>query len=557
MEKLTEFQKQVLEECIKKGSGGLSLNMGQGKTFIGLSLGAIFNTGNGKSIVVVSKNLIVNWVFELKKFFGDSLKYLVFHQDNIKNLNTFAYDMDAQIVIVTPEVLAKFYKKYNIESEFIETKMVFNGIFDIPNNQYSKVKKCLLKQFDGSLGSALFSKEWASIIIDEGQNHTNILTTKCQAICSVHTKHRWVMSGTLFNEPKTERILGYYCMINHNTFPRTMSDVKKFITSAEFKGINKTLVYREPTAATNKNGIVKFEQHIITHQLSNKEEIIYISMNKILKDIQAKMQMYKSARDTENMRKYSTYLLAMLTYLRQSTVCPMIVFAKCSLDMIDMENKSHLSNMIYKELNELGLERYLNDPESIKSSRIKAVLDQIDKHPNDNITVFSCFRTSIDILREFVPKDRKTISIDGSMSIKAREKAIDEFKTKNANSKGNVLFLTYDIGAEGLNLQESNTVMLLDMYWNDGKSKQAIARVLRNGQNDKVNIYIFTSNTGVEKAVLGKQDEKLDMIKEMNIGAIKTTIKKIKVEEIIRMIDIYDCVSSLSKKFVRGSASTT
>ena len=549
MEKLTKFQKDVLKECIQKKSGGLSLNMGQGKTFIGLSMGATFKTGNGKAIVVVSKNLVSNWISELKKFFGDTLSYIVFHQDKLKNIDTFRYnDLKAQIVIVTPEVLSKFYKKYDIEHKFLDVKLVFNGLFDIPHIVYRKVNKALLENCDGTIGSALYTKEWGSVIIDEGQNHTNIKVSKCQAICSIFSKHRWVMSGTMFNEPKTERILGYYCMINCQTFPRTLPDTEKFIRTNQFKGINQTLVYRPPKQVTNKNGVVKYNQHIISHTLSEPEELLYISMNKILKIIQKKFYLYKNIQDTDNARKYSSYLLAMLGYLRQSIVCPLMVLAKCSLDMIDIEKKSELSAMIYNEFKSLGLEPYLNNVDSVKSSRMKSILEQIDKHQNDNITIFSCYRTSIDILKTYISTDRKVSSIDGSMSISRREAIINEFKIKG--DKGNVLFLTYDIGAEGLNLQESNTVMLLDMYWNDGKSKQAIARVLRNGQkSDIVNIYVFTSNTGVEKAVLGKQDEKIDVINEMNIGPIKSKIKKIDVKEIIKMIDIHDCVSSLSKKY--------
>lgn len=272
-------------------------------------------------------------------------------------------------------------------------------------------------------------------------------------------------------------------------------------------------------------------------------------MKNILNIIKKKFNMYKYSRDIENMRRFSTYLLSMLTHLRQSIVCPMIVLAKCSLDIIDSQNKSELSTMIFTEMNTLGLQDYLNNPDSVKSSRITSVLSKINNHPNDNITIFSCHRTSIDILKHFMPSDRKVLTIDGTMSLSKRERIVNEFKSKSTG-KGHLLFLTYDIGAEGLNLQESNTVILVDLYWNDGKSKQAIARVLRSGQiHDTVNVYVFTSNTGVEKAVFKKQDEKLDIIKEMYSGTIKSKISRINVHEIIKLIDMHDCVNSLSNKF--------
>lgn len=553
MDRLTEFQKDIFNECVLKKSGGLSLNMGQGKTLIGLCLAKTFSEtgqGNKKSIIVASKNLVGNWVSELKKFFGDSLSYLVFHQDNVKNLDAFLYEtLNARIVIVTPEVLTKFYKKYNIETKFVTEffQVHANGNLPIRQILYNKVNDSL-GNFDGTLGSALFSQQWGSVIVDEVQNHTNIKVSKCRAICSIFSKNRWVMSGTLFNEPKIERILGYYCMINSQTFPRTLSDTSTFVSSRHFKGIQETLVYRAPKEVTNKNGKVSCNHHIITHSLTPNEELIYVSMKVILNSIKERVDAYKNTGDFENMRKYSAYLMAMLTYLRQTIVSPILVLASCSLDIIDLKSNSELAKTIFDKMNGLGLGEYLNDIESIKSSRIKCVLEQIDKHPNDNIVIFSSFRTSIDILRSYVPSDRQTFSIDGSMSINRREAVISQFKI--TRDFGNVLFLTYDIGAEGLNLQESNTVMLLDMGWNDGKSKQAIARVLRNGQqSDSVSVYVFTSNTGIEKAILGKQDEKLVVLDEMNSGPIRSKVAGIKVQEIINMININDCVNSLTTKF--------
>jgi len=64
---LTKFQHDIIKECLKKGSGGLSLPMGSGKTIIGLKL-ALEQSGDRPIIVVLSKTLIPNWVNEIKKF---------------------------------------------------------------------------------------------------------------------------------------------------------------------------------------------------------------------------------------------------------------------------------------------------------------------------------------------------------------------------------------------------------------------------------------------------------------------------------------------------------
>lgn len=83
----------------------------------------------------------------------------------------------------------------------------------------------------------------------------------------------------------------------------------------------------------------------------------------------------------------------------------------------------------------------------------------------------------------------------------------------------------------------ANTVLLVDMYWNDGKTKQSIGRILRFGQKAKeINIYYFTSNTAIEKVILQRQNEKLELLDEIANGPMTKQVSKIKVKEIINII---------------------
>lgn len=140
----------------------------------------------------------------------------------------------------------------------------------------------------------MYSQEWGSVIVDEGQNHTNIQVAKCKAICSIFTRHRWVMSGTMFNEPKVERLLGYYCMIGDTKFPRSLPAAEKFVRTTAFKEVNVTLVHSAATEIKNKSGVVKCNNQIITHQMTPDEEKFYISMNEVLKIVRKKMEQYKN-----------------------------------------------------------------------------------------------------------------------------------------------------------------------------------------------------------------------------------------------------------------------
>jgi len=541
-EKLKKEQKEIVKECIKKKSGGISLMMGAGKTLIGITLALKFG---GTGIIIVNKSLINTWENEIKKFYN-GIDYIVFHSEYIKNFDKYEIKENTKIVITTPEMITKYYKKHNIESIFVNRRMVNEGEFNQHIiKEYKKVNGVILKDnsCDRTLQNKIFRTEWNSIIIDEGHNHTEILSMKCKAISVMYSKNKWLMSGTLFNEPKVSRIMGYHIMINDKTFPRNLSEAKKYIKSKKFKGINITLVTREKKEVVHKNGkVIKINKKIIKDTLTKEEEMIYSSLKDILEIIKIHMEKYKNQQDTTNVRKYTAYLLSIITYLRQVVICPMLVFANCALDASNYKNKSELSNMIFNGIKNLGIKNYMENKKSVESSRIKAVIREIKK-VKERIVVFTSFRTSVDILKYYISKERDVYSIDVNMSIKKRGQIIEEFKNGNG-----VLVMTYNIGCEGLNLQESNTAMLVDLDWNDGKTKQAIARVLRSGQkSEEVNVYIFTSNTGIEKAIYEKHEMKLNILEEIKEGPMKQKVKSMSTKEILNILNIEECSKKLEE----------
>ena len=540
---LTEFQLDILKDCMKKGSGGLSLTMGSGKTFVSLVL-AMEQTKdiNKPVLIVVSKTLIESWIFEINKFFGDKLKYVVLHSTYIKKFNEFTLEDDIKFVLTTPDVITKFYKQEHISDSFITQNIINEGrfnqhsvnIYNYPDVPYSHIKIG---------GAILYSTEWGCLIVDEVQNFTKISSLRCQGIGSICAINKWALSGTMFSEPTTERILGYYVIINDKKFPRTLPSTELLIKSCHFKGFSESLVCRKTNPSFIKP---KVNQVIISHKLEDEEQKLYMSMKTIIKVVKSKVNEYKYNRDTENTRKFSTYLLAMICYLRQCLVCCLIPVANIAIDMADFQNKSELSNLLMNEIDKLDITKWLSDVNSVKSSRMKQALILIDKHQNENIVIFTCFRTCVDILKTFLPKDRKVYTISSTMSSKKRALVLEEFKKVNKN--GNILLLTYDIGATGLNLQISNVVILLDFFYNEATSAQAVARVLRYGQTAKeVHIYYMTSNTAIEKALFEKQDLKLQIINELENGSQKTKIRRMNVNEIVNIIEKEDNVVAIRK----------
>nr|QBK87448.1 MAG: DEAD/SNF2-like helicase [Marseillevirus LCMAC201] len=534
---LNDFQIGILDDCLNKGSGGMSCPMGSGKTLVAILLS--LQQTEDIILIVVAKNLIASWEFEIQKFFGHTLKYEVLHPDSLKKkLMYWSPKKTTRIVLTTPDIVSKHYKENSVSQSFIRYVPHPENPF-VVTKYYNQPTKPFLNHTRG--GGYIFSKRWGCLIVDEMQCYTNINSYRCQGLAAVCSKYRWALSGTLFNEPKVERILGYYLILDIPDTPRNLPEMSRLLFSSLYKGLSETIVHRQQNTTFTPPTVV---EEIISHTLSAEEAKLYTSMKLTLQTLRMKAVELQAAGDVAGARRFSSYLLAMITYIRQSLVCPLIPISSIAIDMADYKNKSELSTVLMESIEKLDLEDWLGDVDSICSTRMKEALTVINKHENDRIVLFSCFRSSIDVLTTFLPKDRPVMTIKANMNTQKRGQVIKDFeKTTNG-----ILLLTYELGAEGLNLQCSSTVMLLDFWWNSAKTKQAIARVVRYGQKAlTVNVYFFTSNTGLEKGLFEKQHAKQIVLEELQHGSWKTKIPRLSMKQIIQLIDKEENTTLLQK----------
>lgn len=114
------------------------------------------------------------------------------------------------------------------------------------------------------------------------------------------------------------------------------------------------------------------------------------------------------------------------------------------------------------------------------SSKIEAMIDIVEKLPDQKIIIFSRFEQMITKSSEALTKAGiKSVRITGEESdTKIREKNRLEFQNMNSNT--NVIFLTL-AGSESLNLQAAGVVIFLDLPWSWGDLVQLIGRAVRIG----------------------------------------------------------------------------
>ena len=530
-DQLNDFQKPIIKEACDQGFGGLALCVGSGKTILSIVLGLYLTMKTEQPIlIVVSKSLIETWEEEIEKFYGDQLKYQVVHPTTVKEMGK--WKIKAKIILTTVDVISKYYKENSIDKLFI--KQVFPPRFGNYVNHYQIPTEPYMNHVIG--GGLFYSIQWGTIIIDEAQTYTNIDTLRCQCLGALYSNHRWLLSGTLFDEPKIERILGYHIMLNAPGKPRNLPETKELVTDKKlgFKGLNEYQVYRASNLAF-KPPII--HEEIITHVLLPEEEKIYTMMKTILIQVKAKADKAKLLKNAAESKKFSSYKLVMIMYLRQALICPLIPITSIIIDASDLEKRSELSKIIVEEIKKLNIDDYLANTKSIKSTRMKATIQILEKHKKDRTIVFSCFKSYLDIMT-YLLKDKMNLFVMRSeMSSKERGNMIDKFR----ESKNGVLLMTYELGSTGLNLQCAKTVLFADTPWCAGRNIQGIGRIVRYGQlSPEVNIYFFSANTGIENIIYQKQYFKLQKLDELKTGTSDTKIPKIRIDDVIRMIDIED-----------------
>lgn len=527
---LTRFQAEIVKECLGRRRGCLCVPMGTGKTFIGLSIiDRIVDPI--PALVVCSKTLLGSWIAEIEKFFGDKMAYDVYHKDYMPNedFENYTPREGTDVVLTTPDVLSKIYTEHNVRNNFVSTEIEDRGApFPVIVNRYHVPTRPFL-----SIGKAqeynnafIYALPWKCLLIDEVQQHTNIESLKCEAISAVFSKHRWATTGTPISEPKAERLMGYHFLIGDSTFPNSLPDVKRYLIS-DYPGLRSTMVIR--TQEQLDFTLPPCSEHIITHSLTPEESAVYISLKEVIKSLQ---QTVRANRDNVTLvRSVNAQLLSMILYTRQFLVCPLIPYSSL---MLNGSKKNEMSKCFKEEVKKLNLEKWLDDENSSRSSRIIAMIEALNKHPDERCIIFSCFRTNLNVMKHYISKDtgRPVFTVKSEDSSQKRTDVLSDFES----TSNGILFLTYELGAEGLNLQQSHIVLLADVWWNDSKISQAIARVMRRGQTHTVYVYIFTSNTGIEKSLYEKHIDKRTVINSLMTGKMEGTIRKLKMKDIVAFI---------------------
>ena len=123
------------------------------------------------------------------------------------------------------------------------------------------------------------------------------------------------------------------------------------------------------------------------------------------------------------------------------------------------------------------------------------------------VLVFSSFVRHLDLLAAYLRTEGKDFAMLTGQTAD-RKQQVEKFQ-QDANCQ--IFLISLKAGGFGLNLVEASCVFLLDPWWNPAAEAQAMDRVHRIGQKDRVTVYKFITANTVEEKILKLQEQKSAM----------------------------------------------
>lgn len=167
---------------------------------------------------------------------------------------------------------------------------------------------------------------------------------------------------------------------------------------------------------------------------------------------------------------------------------------------------------------------------SSKTSELMRIVKAITKEDN-SILIFSQFTSYLDEIRNHLSSEGFTCCyLDGSTSLKERQKVLNEFQ----NGQQKIFLVSLKAGGVGLNLTAANYVILTDPWWNPAIESQAMDRAHRIGQERDVTVIRMISSNTIEEKILALHSHKRQLSDDIMIGTASS--HKLTYEDVLELV---------------------
>ncbi len=178
------------------------------------------------------------------------------------------------------------------------------------------------------------------------------------------------------------------------------------------------------------------------------------------------------------------------------------------------------------------------DVESGESSKVEALKLIIDNlsGKEDKLIVFSQYVETLKHISEKI-EGRITHEIyHGGLSEDARNMIITRFQEEEGPR---VLLMSLKAGGIGLNLQEANSIVLFDRWWNPAVEEQAIHRAHRFNRKSVLHVFRFTVVNSIEEKIVNILENKQLLFEQYINQADIADIPSLSLSDLMNIIDLH------------------
>jgi SNF2 family DNA or RNA helicase len=324
--------------------------------------------------------------------------------------------------------------------------------------------------------SSIFSQlSFACMIADEAQHLKNPGTAAYKAVKNIQSNHIFLLTGTpLQNSPADLWALSEICnpgLLSQKIKPGSLQKNENPKRFQENLKLMQALVKPFMLRRTKESVLSELPEKtvsVVHCSMTEEQEMEYLAYNQLVSGELHDLVSLKS-------RGRNVRILKALTALRLMASHPVLMDEEYS-------GQSGKFELVKEKMEEVLAE-------------------------GRKVLVFSSFVRHLELLAAHLRTEGKDFAMLTGQTAD-RKQQVEKFQ-QDANCQ--IFLISLKAGGFGLNLVEASCVFLLDPWWNPAAEAQAMDRVHRIGQKDRVTVYKFITANTVEEKILKLQEQKSAM----------------------------------------------
>ncbi|MBW0466235.1 hypothetical protein O181_005950 [Austropuccinia psidii MF-1] len=422
-----------------------------------------------RAMIVCPVTLAKNWQREIYKWLGRS-RLNVFVADGKCNIKQFTCSLFYKVLIIGYEKLRTLGKELN----------------------------CLHPPI-------------GLIIADEGHRLKSIEAKTTQALRSLNTIRRVVLSGTPIQNNLTE----YYSMVDfvnpgilndHRTFKKTFE--QPILKSRE---PHCTLAQRsqgearaEELATMSRSFVLRRGSEVIAQYLPPRHDYcVFVSPTLVQRKI------YEAILDSTEIRAVfsgdTSQHLVLINTLKKLCNSPGLLMNENSIKTLKQNSSELFPPWVTRDDIQL----------SGKLLALSEFLKALKKRNEEKIILVSNFTSTLDIIETHCKEMNYSFCrLDGKTPQNQRDNIVQVFNGSSPRAQF-IFLLSSKSGGVGLNLIGASRLILFDGDWNPATDLQAMARIWRQGQKKTCHIYRFLTTGTIDECVFQRQITKMGLATDL------------------------------------------